>query len=96
MTEAEFYNSSPRSFTNKSQGHNIQFRSQMEMHREIVVGLLLPHMTAADQKKPLAKLYSLPWDNEVQQLGKPKRSGPEFWAEIDEKEKKAKQSKPIQ
>ncbi len=87
MSEADFHQTTPRTFANIVEGYNTEYRLKMEMHRESIVTMLLPHMSAADRNKPIAKLYPLAWDKQAVKGLKPPQNPAEFWAEIDEKEK---------
>ncbi len=88
MTEADFYKTTPRTFANIVEGHNTEYRREMEMHRESIITMMLPHMKEADRRKPLSKLYPLPWDAKAVKSLKPAQNPLEFWAAIDEKMKK--------
>lgn len=96
MTEADFYNTTARTFANIVEGYNSEFRLKMELHRESIVSILLPHMNATDRKLPISRLYPLTWDKENVKGLKSGIDPLAFWAELDEKEEKLKalESKP--
>lgn len=88
MSEADFYNSTYRTFSNIVEGYNIEFRLKMELHRESIVSILMPHMSATDRNMPIAKLYPLAWDPKPGKGLKKIEDPLAFWGDIDEKEKK--------
>jgi hypothetical protein len=88
MTEADFYNTTPRTYLNIVEGYNSEYRRGMELHRETIISLLMPHLAEADRKKPMAKLYPLPWDANPKKSAKPEQNPVDFWAAIDAKTKK--------
>jgi hypothetical protein len=86
MTEIEFYKTTPRTFQNILQGHFSEYKLKMELHREIVLSLLLPNMKEADRKKPASHIYPLPWDKKAKKA--PVKDPLDFWADIDKRTKK--------
>jgi len=95
MREDDFYQTTPRAFKNKIKGferyeENL-FKERWEMHRELIVTVLSPHLDKKHKKKSMHDLYPLAWDNS--KLKSLKKIDPkELWSKIDEA-KKSKNSK---
>jgi hypothetical protein len=95
MTEEQFYNTTPRTFNNILNGRKhaldkeeAEFKQRMEMHRELIVTILSPHMSKADRNKPISKIYPFPWDAKPVKVKADKKNPLEFWEEIDKRTKK--------
>lgn len=63
MTEVELYNTSPRTFNNVLTGHfkklereNYRDKLAVQMHEELVLAVLSPHMKKADRDRAYAEL----------------------------------------
>jgi hypothetical protein len=105
MSEAEFLNTTPRTFQNILNGHQkklrrenekeeAQYKLRMELHRQQLYYAMLPHIEKK-HREPLEKFYPLPWDHNYKaQVEKSKPKTPEelkaFWDEIDRKERALK------
>lgn len=70
----------PRTFANILKGRQYAreekeaiFKQEMEMHRELIITILSPHLSKADRKKPIQQLYPLPWDKEKTKPGARKK-----------------------
>jgi hypothetical protein len=95
MSEDDFYQTTPRAFQNKIKGferyeENL-YKERWEMHRELIVTVLSPHLDKKHKNKSMHELYPLAWDKA--KLKRLKKLSPtELWSKIDEA-KKNKNSK---
>jgi hypothetical protein len=95
MSEDDFYQTTPRAFQNKIKGferyeENL-YKERWEMHRELIVTVLSPHLDKKHKNKSMHELYPLAWDKA--KLKRLKKLSPtELWTKIDEA-KKSKNSK---
>jgi hypothetical protein len=95
MSEDDFYQTTPRAFQNKIKGferyeENL-YKERWEMHRELIVTVLSPHLDKKHKNKSMHELYPLTWDKA--KLKRLKKLSPtELWTKIDEA-KKSKNTK---
>jgi hypothetical protein len=95
MSEDDFYQTTPRAFQNKIKGferyeENL-YKERWEMHRELIVTVLSPHLDKKHKNKSMHELYPLAWDKA--KLKRLKKLSPtELWSKIDEA-KKSKNTK---
>jgi len=91
MSEDDFYQTTPRAFQNKIKGferyeENL-YKERWEMHRELIVTVLSPHLDKKHKNKSMHELYPLVWDKaKLKKLNK--LSPTELWTKIDEAKKK--------
>lgn len=90
MSEVEFYKTTPRAFSNKLVGferfQEARLKERWEMHRELIITTLSPHLKKTERNKPLSELYPLAWDK-AKQI-KTKRDPMELWKDIDKRKQK--------
>lgn len=94
MTEAQFYNTTPRTFQNILTGRRrkeeADYKDAWERTRLMVVASLMPHL-GKGANKSIQKIWPLPWDGEngkVQKVIDPKeasKKAQEFWDKLDKK-----------
>jgi len=90
MSEDEFYQTTPRAFANKIKGferyEETQVRERWEMHRELIVTVLTPHLEKKYKKKSLKEMYPLKWDLQPKNITA--KTPKDYWSQIDKKKGK--------
>ena len=92
MTEDELFDITPRAFANKAEGFNkardFSFKKEMELHREVIISTIRPHLAKSHRNKSVKELYPLDWDNKAKETKQTKENPVDFWKRIDAKTKK--------
>ena len=90
LSVAQFYEHTPRQFTNRVIGlsrlKNNDYQQNMERTRMLMFTQIQPHLSRSNKQKKATDLFPFPWDNKKITTTKPTpQQAAEFWNKVDKK-----------